>query len=185
MIPNPIETRYKGYRFRSRLEARWAVFFDSLGIAWEYEKEGFNLDAGRYLPDFYLTKSRLWVEVKGEWPNEDALKKAIDFRESQGMAIAVFGGLPTESAGKLFCWDLTHASGGTSEWDVSFLNLNEKAYLWVIDRRADRQLFADEYWHYELPVARVKPDCRVPCELIEFAANRAKAARFEHGETPS
>ena len=23
-----IETYYKGYRFRSRLEARWAVFFD-------------------------------------------------------------------------------------------------------------------------------------------------------------
>lgn len=31
----PIETKYKGYRFRSRLEARWAVFFDALGISWE------------------------------------------------------------------------------------------------------------------------------------------------------
>jgi hypothetical protein len=38
-----IETRYKGYRFRSRLEARWAVFFDALGVEWEYEKEGFDL----------------------------------------------------------------------------------------------------------------------------------------------
>lgn len=28
-----IETRYKGYRFRSRLEARWAVFFDALGLS--------------------------------------------------------------------------------------------------------------------------------------------------------
>lgn len=36
----PINTRYKGYLFRSRLEARWAVFLDSLGITWEYEKEG-------------------------------------------------------------------------------------------------------------------------------------------------
>ncbi len=27
-----IETRYKGYRFRSRLEARWAVFFDALSV---------------------------------------------------------------------------------------------------------------------------------------------------------
>ena len=33
----PIETIYKGYRFRSRLEARWAVFFDALGIEYEYE----------------------------------------------------------------------------------------------------------------------------------------------------
>lgn len=51
-----IETSYKGYRFRSRLEARWAVFFDSLGVKWEYEPEGFDLrDGVRYLPDF-----RLW-----------------------------------------------------------------------------------------------------------------------------
>lgn len=37
-----IQTRYKGYHFRSRLEARWAVFFDTLGILWEYEKEGLS-----------------------------------------------------------------------------------------------------------------------------------------------
>ncbi len=38
-----IETKYKGCRFRSRLEARWAVFFDALGIKWWYEPEGFHL----------------------------------------------------------------------------------------------------------------------------------------------
>ena len=35
----PIPTVYKGYRFRSRLEARWAVFFDACGAKWEYEPE--------------------------------------------------------------------------------------------------------------------------------------------------
>lgn len=50
-----IETRYKGYRFRSRLEARWAVFFDTAGIKWEYEFEGCDLgDLGWYLPDFMM-----------------------------------------------------------------------------------------------------------------------------------
>ena len=49
----PIETYYNGYRFRSRLEARWAVFFDALGVKYEYEPEGFKLPSGRmYLPDF-------------------------------------------------------------------------------------------------------------------------------------
>jgi hypothetical protein len=49
----PIETIYNGYRFRSRLEARWAVFFDALGVEYEYEPEGFELpNGGRYLPDF-------------------------------------------------------------------------------------------------------------------------------------
>lgn len=60
-----IETQYKGYRFRSRLEARWAVFFDALNIKWEYEKEGYELgEAGWYLPDFWLPELKFFVEVK-------------------------------------------------------------------------------------------------------------------------
>lgn len=43
MTLNPIETRYASCRFRSRLEARWAVVFDTLGISWQYEPEGFHL----------------------------------------------------------------------------------------------------------------------------------------------
>lgn len=59
-----IETRYNGYRFRSRLEARWAVFFDKLGIKWAYEEEGFSCDGVWYLPDFYLPDYRCLFEVK-------------------------------------------------------------------------------------------------------------------------
>jgi len=47
-----INTEYKGYKFRSRLEARWAVYFDSLGIKWEYEIEGFEFEDGI---NIYLT----------------------------------------------------------------------------------------------------------------------------------
>lgn len=63
-----IETRYRGYRFRSRLEARWAVFFDRVGVKWEYEPQGFDLGPGLgpYLPDFWLPEYRHWVEVKPE-----------------------------------------------------------------------------------------------------------------------
>ena len=79
MAMKPIPTRYKGYHFRSRLEARWAVFFDALGIRWEYELEGFELDDGtRYLPDFYLPELHYYIEIKplpnnfdGQpWPEE-------------------------------------------------------------------------------------------------------------------
>jgi len=61
-----IETRYAGCRFRSRLEARWAVFFDTLGVAWQYEPQGFVVDDRAYLPDFLLTECGTWVEVKGD-----------------------------------------------------------------------------------------------------------------------
>lgn len=61
-----IETSYKGYRFRSRLEARWAVFFENAGITWDYETEGFDLGGslGWYLPDFYLPLLKVWIEIK-------------------------------------------------------------------------------------------------------------------------
>jgi hypothetical protein len=64
-----IETEYNGYLFRSRLEARWAVLFDGLGIAYQYEPEGFDLDGVWYLPDFWLPEYDCWVEIKPEEPN--------------------------------------------------------------------------------------------------------------------
>jgi hypothetical protein len=75
MTLTAIETRYAGYRFRSRLEARWAVFFDAIAWPWRYEEEGFDLgQAGRYLPDFRLF-DRLYIEVK---PNLDAFDDRTD-----------------------------------------------------------------------------------------------------------
>ena len=59
-----IETQYKGYRFRSRLEARWAVFFDACGVEWLYENEGYDLPSGYYLPDFWLPKEECFIEIK-------------------------------------------------------------------------------------------------------------------------
>jgi len=53
-VVKPIETTYRGVRFRSRLEARWACCFDALGIEWVYEHEGYETPYGRYLPDFWL-----------------------------------------------------------------------------------------------------------------------------------
>lgn len=54
-VVKAIPTRHKGYLFRSRLEARWAVFFDVIGAKWSYEVEGYENDQGvRYLPDFFL-----------------------------------------------------------------------------------------------------------------------------------
>ncbi len=59
-----IETRYKGYRFRSRLEARWAVFFDELKATFDYEPEGFKLPSGAtYLPDFRIN---VWIGMLGK-----------------------------------------------------------------------------------------------------------------------
>lgn len=93
---NPMKTTYKGIHFKSLLEARWAVFFDTLSLRWKYEPRQYRLgyypgylqeqDAVQrgyyryeqrpkygfdgellYTPDFALWDFDTFVEVK---PNE-------------------------------------------------------------------------------------------------------------------
>lgn len=91
----PIETIYNGYRFRSRLEARWAVFFDVLGIKYEYEKEGFDLgEAGWYLPDFWLPTFGCWVEIKPEAPSAEEVRKCQLLARGTGQPVYLFYGTP-------------------------------------------------------------------------------------------
>src|SRR5215472_9453908 len=98
-----IDTEYNGYRFRSRLEARWAVFFDALGIKYRYEVEGFDLDGLYYLPDFWLPHIDpelaaegwgLWAEVKPVRINEDELRKVVLLVEKTKHNAVVFQGDP-------------------------------------------------------------------------------------------
>ena len=92
-----IETVYKGYRFRSRLEARWAVFFDALAVRWEYEPEGFVLPSGRYLPDFRLPGDIVgWVEVKGAEPTVRERSLARELGVASGMSVFISCGMPDE-----------------------------------------------------------------------------------------
>lgn len=63
-----IPTEYGGCNFRSRLEARWAAFFDIVGWSWDYEPIDFN----GWCPDFSLQGHHglIYVEVKpAEWLN--------------------------------------------------------------------------------------------------------------------
>src|SRR3989442_1494282 len=120
-----IETNYHGFRFRSRLEARWAIFFDAIGVEWEYEKEGFEIDGGiRYLPDFWLPELKLWYEVKGEltWIEKEywnkwthtispELELADKFRDSQEWPVACSVGQIGNHRIYFYAWDFTDSSG--------------------------------------------------------------------------
>lgn len=77
----PIDTVYKDYRFRSRLEAKWAVFFEKMGWNWVYEHEGFKLPSGPYLPDFYFPDLDIYAEVKPFEFSEEELKKCSELSE--------------------------------------------------------------------------------------------------------
>lgn len=83
-----IETSYHGCLFRSRLEARWAVFFDALKLNWQYEPEGFKLSTGEwYLPDFLLYFKNgppLWIEIKPTSHPVDSFRTFIKDKMEHG-----------------------------------------------------------------------------------------------------
>ena len=91
-----IDTFYKSYRFRSRLEARWAVYFDQVGVEWEYEPAGFNLGERCYLPDFYLPEFDTYIEVKPTTKDKqqvfsDMVAMIESGASANGKCLAVFG----------------------------------------------------------------------------------------------
>lgn len=92
-----IETEYKGCKFRSRLEARWAVLFDQLDIRYEYEPTGFEMrNKTRYLPDFYLPDFDLYGEVK---PPRDGILKELEkvsqlVTEDMSKRVLILGNIP-------------------------------------------------------------------------------------------
>src|SRR5271166_5656694 len=75
-----IPTIYQGIRFRSRLEAKWACFFTTMGWHWEYEPldlPGWIPDFAVEIPDFQLTTL---VECK---PCLDARDRAAQIKIEQ------------------------------------------------------------------------------------------------------
>lgn len=142
---NAIETRYAGYRFRSRREARWAVFLNHLDIPWEYEPQGYRLaDGSTYLPDFLVypdTDLAFWFEVKGSHPTGKELAKAQGLATGTGRTVYVyFGAVEPPGIG------LTRAIGADESafysWTGSHIWLNESGwapylgggvFTWAID----------------------------------------------------
>ena len=77
-----IETEYNGIRFRSRLEARWSIFFDHLNVSHSYEYEAYKLDEKTvYLPDFWLPDQKLFVEIKPQYPSRAEAYKCTRLSE--------------------------------------------------------------------------------------------------------
>lgn len=88
----PLPTQYDGYRFRSRLEARWYIAIKMMGMHPSYEYEGFDLGGIAYLPDFYIPRvglgpviTKLFIEIKPE--PEDDLTKYIRLSKSTPVII--------------------------------------------------------------------------------------------------
>ncbi len=202
-----IETSYKGYRFRSRLEARWAVAFDAMGIKWEYENQSFWVAPFvGYMPDFWLPKTKTWVEVKGDletvdWNNlahavmSNGLPEIKNTWSTDG-GLLVLGSIPDSHEKWIPIYPLLQHSTELRAGFVSEAVFSDGGFrffrygvppavihsydgskqLWI---EATKKLAVGELGYYvdEYFVEEFK-DCKAQ---IGFSA--ARRARFEHGES--
>jgi hypothetical protein len=127
-----IQTHFDGYHFRSRTEARWAVFFKAAGIRYEYEKEGFDLGGRWYLPDFWLLDMGLWFEVKGTdpTPEESALCRALAVHSGHNVLLAVGAPEPQEN----IIW---YSSDSHSDVDICTAAFDGQRFCLADDRKND------------------------------------------------
>lgn len=155
-----IETLYKGYKFRSRLEARWAVFFDKMRIRWFYEHEGYETSTGYYLPDFWLpdtwlreSRKGVLFEVKPEGfgnthPQLEEVARKLDCGAILACSFHPFGGNDDEKLTQIAPWwdepmtlyqckrcrviKFAYPVGSQMECD----NCNQEDFLWSESRLA-------------------------------------------------
>lgn len=100
-----LPTEYMGITYRSRLEARWAVFFSEMNYSFSYEPEGIAV-CGGYRPDFLL-KLRLddtpheysvLAEVKPDKFTDVERDKCLGASLHTGMPIFLLADQPSAEA---------------------------------------------------------------------------------------
>jgi hypothetical protein len=188
--PKPIETRYKGYRFRSRAEARWAVFFDTLGIRWEYEPDGYVIDGTPYLPDFKLLhptvpEEETFVEVKGGNVDQFA-----------GEHVHLCRGLADLTATPVL---LLIGEPALRMYNCVAPGMKDNSFraIFFVDYTTKKYEVADAYWFQQVEMVEEtgvlefryhQQDSRAARKTfgrgVVDAITAARTARFEHGEKP-
>lgn len=170
-----IETVYNGYRFRSRLEAKWAVFFDAVGIRYQYEIEGYEMDDIRYLPDFYLPDYDRWFEIKGKTMSIAEIKKCEEFcfrKDNENIKFSILLGYPeiakVEELGIMGIMEYTW------EWPSELYPEN---YRIAVDGLVEKEYYS----RFVRGIWRVP---NVSDKGLIAAVKKSRGARFEHGETP-
>lgn len=183
-----IETKYKGFRFRSRTEARWAIFLDVIEIPYEYEKEGYDLGSEYYLPDFWVPAWDSFIEIKGTKPTEEEIEKVVKLHKNTGKRVLLISGQPWPHEYRIRSFG----------FDPGFDEELPDGYMQFMQcRRSDNifLVFVDnndlQYAGLTIGHPNVDPECggcsdRYPMihDKIEKAFHKAREARFEHGEMP-
>ncbi len=159
--PGQAEAHYGGIDFRSSAQARWARFFDVLGVGWSWEHEQYDVtgDGTAFLPDFWIpprgyglgTADRgiepgvpMWVVTSENEPTYDLIEKCSTLATGRREPVFLFDGDPLENRGIFFGDD--HSDGGgcaiEPEWSISaFRDGQDCHHIYFVsdDLRSDRR----------------------------------------------
>lgn len=161
-----IETVYAGCRFRSRIEARWAVVFDHLRINWQFEAQGFALPSGdRYLPDFMIMgvgDRQFYAEIKGQqMPDTREFSVASEINIYLAPLIILAGDIPRRRGdGTGWIFEASQRSEDEYAGDWSMVTPEKALIFGACGEIAD-----------------------VCIPGYEEAVTAGRSARFEHGES--
>ena len=209
MTITAIETHYAGCRFRSRLEARCAVFFNAMGIPWMYEPEGYVVNGRAYLPDFYLPECATWVEVKGSVDNLDldllraASRCLPDLcpigpvggldggrgKYERGPKLMLLGSIPTPLTRGDYGWIVFDNQGDRdfTRWGFGTYHKNHRPW-WLVGDNWPKMIElgphpSDFYYEWDSPGWLVPTVDSGEWSDAQTAYAAARSARFEHGQS--
>ncbi|MFE6735576.1 hypothetical protein [Microbacterium sp. NPDC057650] len=165
------------------------MFFDVLKLRWDYEPEGYVIHGTPYLPDFKLlhpNDESTFVEVKGDDVDMfegEHVRLARGLADQTGSPVILLSGIP---ALRLF--------------NCVAPGLDEGSFRAVFfdDYTPKRYQIADEYWFQQTELCedtgaqhfgvhmRTERAARKSFGLgVLNAIASARAAQFEHGESPT
>lgn len=168
-----IETVYSGYRFRSRAEARWAVFLKTLGVSFQYEAEGFDIDGAWYLPDFWVADWNSFIEVKNDKSNPlVGFYTCAKLSELSGRRVLLLNGVPPNYT--MIAWDVDGEYA-----PARFTQCRKCTAIYIEEHDGDGGAYALEPCDLSCPNSDKWP---TPGAYLTAALEAAQQARFEHGE---
>lgn len=193
-----IQTEYAGCLFRSRLEARWAVFFDHAGIKWQYELQGYECKGHRYLPDFYFPDTHEFVEVKGdpEGLQKDYERMSVILGESSPLpgfasgdsSLLLLGDIPRMTNGVVFHKNLSYIDfelkcewfsfAPTTKGKILTFRVAQGFLAGLFDLLPKSIGLSNKHLFVESRVLQTPGTF----QKVNDAYDAARKARFEHGE---
>lgn len=133
-------------RFRSQLEQRWYRVLDLAGLRPEYEAHSFLDLRVPYVPDFYLSTLRLWLEIKPRLADDEAREKARLLSERTREPVVIVCGPPERESGFVNFAVIRFDDGRCSGPDWLWMPQSLFAQLEPADGRTNWELVSDQLY---------------------------------------